>query len=120
VATLIWVVVGVLGTFAPQVLFDTTGMQLSGVAAIAEIRAIYAGVFLMPAFVLARGVRDPEWRRPAVGLLTLILAGYVTGRLVSAVLDGAPEGVGIPNLIAESVGLILSFSIWRRLGSSAV
>lgn len=110
-----WLVVGVLGLFAPQVLFDTTGHTLTGVATLAEIRAIYAGVFLMPTFVLARGVLDARWRRPAVGLLTLILAGYVLGRLVSAVLDGAPEGVGIPNLIAESVGLVASFSLWRRL-----
>ncbi len=72
-ATLIWVVVGVLGTFVPQLLFDPTGLQLSGIAALAEIRAIYAGVSLMPAFVLARGVMA-AWRRPARGLLTLILA----------------------------------------------
>ncbi len=69
----------------------------------------------MPTFVLARGVVDAEWRRPAVGLLTLSLAGYVTGRLVSIALDGPPVGVGIPNIIAESVGLALSFTFWRKL-----
>lgn len=118
-ATLVWLLVGLLGVFAPQALFDTTGLTLHGVPALAEIRAVYGGVFLMPAFVLARGVAYPAWRRPAVALVALILAGFVTGRLVSIPLDGPPEGVGIPNLIAESIGLGLSLTLWRKLAPDA-
>ncbi len=119
-ATLIWVVVGCLGLFAPQILFQPTGLKLHGVAALAEIRAIYAGVFFMPAFVFARAVRVPARRENALRLLTLILGGYVLGRLVSIPLDGAPEGVGIPNLIAETAGLLACLYILRARARRAL
>ncbi len=106
--------VAVIGLCVPSLLFDPTGLTLDTLAGVAEIRAAYGGLFGGAAYIFAMGAREPTRREQALFLAVLVLGGFVLGRLLSWGLDGAPEApVAIINLVAESVGLVAVFLLWR-------
>ena len=121
VLTLIFSGVAILGLLMPEVLFGPTGVVLNTSAVLSEIRAAYFGLFATAAWLLYQGATQEAHRTRALGLAVLILGGFTLGRLVSWGLDGGPEApVAIGNLVAESVGFVLTLVLWkgRRKGTS--
>ena len=111
---MVFTVVAIVGLFTPRLLFDPTGLTLDTVAGLAEVRAAYFGLFGAVAYVFACGARDAARRKMAFLVATLVLGGFVLGRLISWGIDGAPTApVAIINLIAETVGCVAAIALWR-------
>jgi hypothetical protein len=106
----VFTAVGGLGLLAPQILFDPTGLTLSSASAQAELRAVYFALFGGTGALLWWAVARPRYQRRALRVLSVVLAGFVVGRLVSIPLDGPPQGVALLNLVVECVGLVAA--VW--------
>ncbi|MDE4174762.1 DUF4345 domain-containing protein [Phaeobacter sp. PT47_59] len=83
--------VGVMLSFAPEVLYASSGQVLQDSVLIrSDLRAGGMLLLLSGVFVLWAALRGNQIR-PALQLSALIYLGYGLGRIVSIALDGAPD-----------------------------
>lgn len=105
--------VALLGWFAPDLLFSTIGVQITDAAGYAEVRAAYGGHFFAASALFAVGAGRAEVRETSLRMGTLILAGFVFGRLLSLGLEGVPNVYAWATLALESTGLVLGLILIR-------
>lgn len=108
---LVWLGVAVPGLTWPDGLLGAVGQTLGGVDAFNEARAVYGGLMLGLAGLQATFALREGWRRLGVAIWTVLVAGLVSGRCVSALVDGPPEGVARLLMGAEVMGLLLGAAL---------
>ena len=103
---LVYLSVAVPGMIDPTGLMANVELPVSGASALNELRANYGG--LMGALSVASfvGAAVEAYRRPVLWLSWLCFVGLVSGRVLSLVLDGMPNGFALGLLGAESFGLV--------------
>jgi Domain of unknown function (DUF4345) len=95
--------IAVASLAAPQRMAEPFDYRLETSNALSEFRAIYVGLWLAHAVVLAWAA----WRIDLVHLgdvAALLVLGQVVGRLASLVIDGAPDLRLAPVALAELLG----------------
>lgn len=96
------------------------GLELTNVTADNDVRAVYGGLSLGCAALLAWCAADEA--RVAVGVHAQVFtfAGLVAGRFVSIAMVGMPEAIGLALHGAEIVGLGCGLSALHSVRSSHV
>jgi hypothetical protein len=93
--------VGVEALLTPETVMANVGITLDNVSALSSIRAVYGGMhFVFGAFCvwgIFKGGNE------SLKLVALYTAGFVVGRLVGIVIDGAPNSFVLTWLITESI-----------------
>lgn len=108
---LVWLGVAVPGFTRPDGLLGAVSLTLGSVDAYNEARAVYGGLMLALAGLQATLALKEGWRRFGVAIWTVLLAGLVSGRCVSALVDGPPEGFARVLMGAEVMGLLLGAAL---------
>jgi len=104
---------GALFLAAPGVL-ALAGIGLAGATADGDVRAVYGGLELGLGIFFAGAVARPAWHRPALLAAALAFGGLAAGRLLSGLVVGPPEPLGLTLLAAEVAGLALALAALRR------
>ena len=112
-----------LGTF--NLLFPVEGMvgfeiRVSTTSALNEIRANYGGMHLALGLFFVFGAFVPSARLLALLIVALFTGGLVLGRLLSLVVDGAPNSMVWGLFALESVGALVALTLLiyaRRKGN---
>ena len=90
---------------APRALGAKLGIELTNATALADFRAMYGGLCLACGFVFLRGLRDEQWRVPALWLPTLGAGGLALGRVVTFLVDGVTSPIILGFLASEVVAI---------------
>ncbi|MDP6932542.1 MAG: DUF4345 domain-containing protein [Myxococcota bacterium] len=109
--------VALQGLLVPGFLLAPVELGLETASAHAEIRAGYGGCFGGLAAAFWAGARTRAWRRPGLGLAAVVLGLFVSGRLVSLGVEGAPNPFSWAVWGLEALGFGICAWLWRRLGS---
>ena len=121
VSAAVLILIGALLSFAPEVLYASSGHSLTGVVLIrSDLRAggmvlLLSGLFVM--WVALRGRHST----PALQLSALLYLGYGLGRLFGIGFDGAPDAMLIAVTGVEwALGLgALALLRWGQTGPEA-
>lgn len=94
---------GIEALFNPHAVLANVGIDLTNAAALSSMRAVYGGMHLVFGLFCAWGI----FKNQSAALLLVILysSGFVTGRLISWVADGTPNGFVITWLVTEVFSL---------------
>lgn len=96
---------------APRALGEALGLRFQDTAALADFRAMYGGLCLASAFVLARGLRDDAQMRSSIVFAVLGAAALAVGRLLTF----ATEGPGGPFVYASLASEVLAIGVGLAL-----
>jgi hypothetical protein len=106
---------GLMSLTAPKILTQLVEITMPTPVAVMEIRGVYGGLFLgVGAFFLLFAMRD-AWLRPGLVAQAGVMGGFVLGRTVGIVLDGAPSPFIAALLAGEVLMVIVALAAWRRL-----
>lgn len=103
--------IGLWGLFDPVGILASMGLEMTGIGATVEVRAMYGGLQLGLAAPMIAGIVSPTYRRPALLLAAFYVAGLGFGRIV---------GLGLVNSTRVFWGLaglegamsVISAMIW--------
>lgn len=99
--------------FAPREFAARLGLSIISVDGYNEIRAQYAGFFLVTAGICIAALAGAVPRKLAFAIVTIIFGGLFAGRAVSVVLNRGVAGYG-PAIralnVIDGAGLLLAFS----------
>jgi hypothetical protein len=109
--------VGVQALLDPKAVVAAVEMTLENASSMSTIRAVYGGMHL--AFGLFCFYGAFRAQRPALGLLMLYAGGYVFGRVVSYVADGAPNAFVSQWLITETATLLIASTLYVAMSKKA-
>ncbi|MGH7324709.1 MAG: DUF4345 domain-containing protein [Candidatus Rokuibacteriota bacterium] len=98
--------VGLSHLTVPERMLAPLGIALTSPTALSEVRSGYGGLHLALGIVFLGGIVSPRLRDLAMLMLTAVIGGLALGRLLSLVIDGAPELMGWALLILESFGAV--------------
>jgi hypothetical protein len=104
-AALIFLGVAIGSLLVPDKMAEPFGYRLDTVNGLSEFRAIYVGLWLAQVVIFVWAA----WRVRTVWLgdvCAILIGGQVLGRLLSLVLDGAPDQRLIPMALIEAVGAV--------------
>jgi len=102
-AALVFAGVAAASLLFPHAMAVPLGYRLDNVDALSEFRAVYVGLWLATAVLLALAAKRVE--DPLLGDIgALLILGQVFGRLVSLVLDGVPGPRLWPMCVVELAG----------------
>lgn len=98
--------------FMPQQMSGLLGIQLTQPSAFGDVRAVYGGLaFGVAVFLWLCG--NPIHARMGAKLLLLMGIGLVSGRILSIVINGAPNAAALVLLSLEVVMTIVSMLALR-------
>jgi hypothetical protein len=98
--------VGVEALIDPQTVLQQVGVALDNPSAMSSMRAVYGGMhFAFGLVCFWSALKQPA---PALWLVALYTAGFVTGRTVSLVIDGAPNSFVLTWLGTEAFSHVAS------------
>lgn len=101
---------------APHPMAAQLGYTLDNVDALSEFRAVYVGVWLATAVLLAVGARRIE--DVLLGdLAALLILGQTFGRLLGVAIDGLPSARMLPPFVVEAIGGLAILLARPRLNS---
>ena len=112
-ALVFWITAFLFATVPDLVLADVE-ITLDTPSAFAEVRAAYGGSFLGYGLLCFHAARRPTLRGPCLGLCTLVLGAFAALRLLSFLVDGAPNPHSMFMHGLESLGFLISLSVWIR------
>lgn len=98
------------------------GVELlpGSVSALNEVRANYGGLQVAFGLMLAAGALRTAWTDGALWVSAAICGGLLAGRLLSLMLDGAPNTTVQMLAGIEAVSLLLAAGLlWRRRADAA-
>jgi len=102
-SALVLIVVGAGAAFAPAAFYAGFGIEVDGAPALAsELRSTGVALLLL-GLAVAAGAVWRRWTFPAAVVAALVLLGYAVGRVISGIVDGAPDGTLLVAGIAEFV-----------------
>lgn len=90
----------------PQSVLSNVGIELTSASALSSMRAVYGGMHLAFGLFCLWGIfKTPH---EPLKLVILYTAGFMTGRVISWVIDGTPNTFVITWLITETFSLIVA------------
>ncbi|MDP2273164.1 MAG: DUF4345 domain-containing protein [Archangium sp.] len=92
---------GGIGFFGPYFLAGQLDITLGSTSALADFRAMYGGLPLGIAGIIALGMKNAALRHPAVLLSTLTAGGLALGRLFTMATVGLPGPLVLVSLASE-------------------
>ena len=104
--------IGVAALAVPKRIATAIGYELTNSAAFGEMRAVYGGLFLAFGLVIVVALQRHDasaWLMP----LGLLYVGLASGRIVSAVLDGAVRYTLIAALVEVLGAALLIYASLR-------
>lgn len=102
-SALVLIVVGAGAAFAPAAFYAGFGIQVDGVPALAsELRSTGVALLLL-GLAVAVGAVWRRWMFVSAVVAALVLLGYAIGRVISGIVDGAPDSTLLVAGIAEFV-----------------
>jgi Domain of unknown function (DUF4345) len=94
------------------------GIELPSAAARTDVRAVYGGLQLGLAAVLAYCAASPERVVTGLAVTTASVGGLATGRLLGAMIDGEPASITLLYLSIEwSSAAIAPLALWSEVRS---
>ena len=103
VTSLVFACVAMANLVAPRTMARGIGYTLDTVDALSEFRAVYVGVWLAKAVLMAVAFRRVH--EALLGdLCAILLLGQTGGRILSVLLDGVPSAKVWPWFVLEAVG----------------
>jgi hypothetical protein len=109
--------IGLAFLLAPAALAAHVDVSLGSPTADHDVRAVYGGLQLGCAALLASGAARPERARFALAAQLLLYGGLAGARLVAWAAAGAPGALGLALHGAEVLGFGAAWLARRRLGS---
>lgn len=97
---------GIEALLNPQAVLANVGIELTTVAALSSMRAVYGGMHLVFGLFCFWGIFKNQSH--ALGLVTLYTTGFTLGRLISWMADGTPNAFVTTWLITEIFSLVAS------------
>lgn len=97
----------------PQAILANVGIDLNNPAALSSMRAVYGGMHLVFGLFCAFGI----FKKPSAALLLVVLytLGFITGRFVSWMVDGTPNGFVITWFATETCSLAVAAGLFVLL-----
>jgi hypothetical protein len=108
--------VGLESMIDPQAVMQQVGIVLDNPSARSSIRAVYGGMHF--AFGLLCFWSLVKNAAPALWLVALYTAGFVTGRITSLLIEGVPNAFVLTWLGTEIFSLVASIVLLRLIGQS--
>jgi hypothetical protein len=107
--------VGALFLLDPAGMARHVGVGVLGATADNDVRAVYGGLQLgCGAFLLLCALRS-EWHAAGLAAQLLLFGSLVAARVLSWLVVGLPETLGLALHAAEAGALVLGWLAWRRL-----
>jgi hypothetical protein len=106
-------IVGLVNFIAPSVYLGTLGVAISDPSAM-NVLHTYGGCYLGLAAFLFVSAGRPEFTRTAVVASTIVMAGFVAGRIMGLAVEGMPDRGIIVSTIIEIVFLLWGAALVRR------
>ncbi|MAR90334.1 MAG: DUF4345 domain-containing protein [Pseudomonadota bacterium] len=110
-----WLFYGIYCLLQPALLTELTGMQITTPTAVTEVRAMYGGVQMAIGVVCLLALFNPGLLRPALVMLTFVMAGLALARTLGLLLDGSTTGYVLGAIAFEAVFAGLSGLCLRRV-----
>jgi nitrate reductase gamma subunit len=114
VAGLLFALAGFYSLIDPNTALGVLGLHMEAVNSFSQERGTAGGVTLAIGIFLIAGAHYPGLRRPALWMVTVVLAGLEAGRLLSLVLDGVPGMIVWFYAGLEVLGLVQGIYWLRR------
>lgn len=109
---------GLEALLTPQAVLSNVGIELTNASALSSMRAVYGGMHFVFGLFCAWGiVKNPA---NSLVLVALYTNGFVTGRLISWSIDGAPNSFVITWLGTELFSLIVSITLLLLLRKQSI
>ena len=110
---------GLMSLTAPKILTQLVEISMPTPIAVMEVRGVYGGLFFgIGAFFLLFARRD-AWLRPGLVAQAGVMGGFVLGRAVGILFDGAPSPFIAALLAGEVLMVIVALAAWRELNPPA-
>ena len=104
---------GLMSLTAPKILTQLVEISMPTPIAVMEVRGVYGGLFFgIGAFFLLFARRD-AWLRPGLVAQAGVMGGFVLGRTVGILFDGAPSPFIAALLAGEVLMVIVALAAWR-------
>lgn len=107
--------VGVAFLIAPAPMAGWVGVEITSPTADSDVRAVYGGLQLGCALLLAVAASRNEWVRAGLVAQVVLYGSLGAARFVSYALVGLPSSLGLLLHTGEIVGLALGGAAWRAL-----
>jgi hypothetical protein len=107
--------IGAAFLLLPADMAGLIGLSLADATADADVRAVYGGLQLGCAALLALAATNPDWCRAGLVAQLLLYGGLAGARVISYALVGLPSALGWALHLGELVGFALGIAAWRRL-----
>ena len=107
--------VGLAFLLQPAGMGSLVGLSLESPTADADVRAVYGGLQLGCALVLAWAAASPQRVRAGLLALMALYGGLAGARLLSYAVVGLPSSLGIALHLGEIVALACGALAWARL-----
>lgn len=112
IAAVLLALVGFTALISPQTLLTAFDLAAQSEKGIAEIRSLYAGVFLSWAITIGVALAAPRRTRMLLLSLGLTMAAIAVMRVISLIADYEPE-FNVPALIGEALIALACFVLYR-------
>jgi hypothetical protein len=89
------------------------GVHVTSATGDADVRAVYGGLQLGCASLLALAASRTEWIRPGLLAQLALYGGLGLARFISYILVGLPSPLGLFLHLGELAGLLLGAFAWR-------
>ncbi|MCS1411731.1 MAG: 3-(3-hydroxy-phenyl)propionate/3-hydroxycinnamic acid hydroxylase [Verrucomicrobia subdivision 3 bacterium] len=108
-------VYGLLGAFAPKIVFDANAIEQVGVHGSHSIRALWGAICTMGLLILWHGLKSHSARATTL-IVALVSTGLVAARLLGVAMDGTEGMVSdqFGPLVIEGVMAVGGLLIWRN------
>jgi hypothetical protein len=105
---------GGTGFFAPHFLAGQLDLTLGSISGLADFRAMYGGLPLGIAAIIALGMKTPALRQPAVLISTVTAGGLAFGRLTTMATVGMPGPLVLGYLASEVLAIAVGVYLLRQ------
>lgn len=92
---------------------ELVGVVVTTATADADVRAVYGGLQLGCAFLLAWAASRPRWILPGLVAQVALYGGLGLARFVTYALVGLPSALGLALHVGELVAVIFGAVAWR-------
>lgn len=109
-------VIGLAFLVQPVPMAQLVGLEMTNATADADVRAVYGGLQLGCAFLLASAAYQARWVRPGLVAQLALYGSLGSARFISYALVGLPSPLGLALHFGELVGVVCGALAWRAAG----
>lgn len=107
--------IGVAFLVQPKAMALLVGVEVTDATADADVRAVYGGLQLGCALLLAGAATRPAWVHPGLVAQIVLYGGLAAARFVSYAVVGLPSALGLALHLGEIVGWICGVAAWQAV-----